>query len=70
MALASALEQMASLGAIVAQISNRALYVIGACIALVAALVAVGAGVFALKQGMENAAYDAGSDEGYADRLL
>jgi len=56
MALASALEQMASLGAIVAQISNRALYVIGACIALVVALVAVGAGVFALKQGMENAA--------------
>jgi len=52
MALASALEQIASLGAIVAQISNRALYVIGACIALVA----VGAGVFALKQGMENAA--------------
>jgi hypothetical protein len=43
MALASALEQMASLGAI-------------ACIALVA----FGAGVFALKQGMENAAYDAG----------
>jgi hypothetical protein len=66
MALASALEQMASLGAIVAQISNRALYVIRACIALVA----VGAGVFALKQGMENAAYDAGSDERYADRLL
>ena len=66
MALASALEQMASLGVIVAQISNRALYVIGACIALVA----VGAGVFALKQGMENAAYDAGSDEMYADRLL
>ena len=57
---------MASLGAIVAQISNRALYVIGACIALVV----VGAGVFALKQGMENAAYDAGSDERYADRLL
>ena len=76
MALASALEQMASLGAIVAQISNRALYVIGACIALVAALVAVGAGVFALKQGMENAAYDAGSDvanwqaAGYTTELM
>jgi hypothetical protein len=38
--------------------------VIGACIAIVA----VGVGVFALKQGIEGAAYDANSDESLDSR--
>jgi hypothetical protein len=50
-------------GAIVANLSKRALYVIGVCLAVVA----VGVGVLALK---ENAADRAGSDEKFADDLL
>jgi hypothetical protein len=53
-------------GAIAANLSKRALYVIGACIAVVA----FGVGVLALKRGMEDAAYRADSDERYANRLL
>jgi hypothetical protein len=50
-------------GAIVANLSKRALYVIGACIALVA----IGFGVFVL---VVSAIERARSDEIYAERLL
>lgn len=57
-------------GAILTNLSKRTLYrvlyVIGACIAVVA----VGVGVFALKRSMENASKRAGQDESFADDLL
>src|SRR5262249_37725401 len=53
-------------GAIVANLPKRAFFVIGVCIAVVA----VGAGVLALKREIENATSFADSEERYANRLL
>jgi len=53
-------------GTIVANLSKRALYVIGGCIAVYAA----GLGVFTLKQAIEYAPGRARSDEQYADEIL
>src|SRR5437867_1888478 len=56
-------------GTIVANLSKRALYVIGGCIAACIAVYAAGLGVFTLKQAIEYAPGRARSDEQY-DEIL
>ena len=57
-------------GTIVANLSKRALYVIGGCIAACIAVYAAGLGVFTLKQAIEYAPGRARSDKQCADEIL